>query len=51
MVLVQNAIKHSGDVGECVRESKLLERESRETVGGSRWFTAELRVSAILSLI
>ncbi|KAJ0499699.1 hypothetical protein HanHA89_Chr13g0536851 [Helianthus annuus] len=27
MVVVQNAIKHSGDVGECVRESKLLERE------------------------
>ncbi|MFS7975285.1 putative Thioredoxin-like superfamily [Helianthus anomalus] len=48
MVVVQNAIKHSG---EYVRESKLLERESSETVGGSRWFTTELRVSAILSLI
>ncbi|KAJ0472132.1 phosducin-like protein 3 [Helianthus annuus] len=50
MVVVQNAIKHSGDVGEYVRESKLLEREreSRETVGGSRR-SLGFRQSSLLS--
>uniref|UniRef100_A0A251UJS5 Uncharacterized protein n=1 Tax=Helianthus annuus TaxID=4232 RepID=A0A251UJS5_HELAN len=33
-----------------VKVSYWKEREIRETVGGFRWFTAELRVSAILSL-